>query len=113
MRHRSSINDDVHVGRFGEAHRPLLADLVESMAGWDIASPDPAQALTLKGFPGTALLLLIHYRTLVVATRQFGSRDCRPPHCRRVVIKRQTGVVVARRTPQRFRRSGHVVWRIK
>jgi hypothetical protein len=31
------------------------------------------------------------------------------PHCRRVVIKRQTAVVVARGTPHRFRRSGHVV----
>jgi hypothetical protein len=52
---RSSMNDNIHVSRFGVSILPLeyagpvwvtssaLADLVESMADWDIACPDQAQ----------------------------------------------------------------------
>jgi AraC-like DNA-binding protein len=105
---RSSINDNVHVSLFGVSILPfeypgpvwgtssVLADLVESMADWDIARPDQARALTLKGVPGNALLVLINYRAPVAATRQFGSRDFGMPDFRHAVVKRQTGVVVAR-----------------
>lgn len=53
--HRSGINDNVYVGRFGACIHPfeyagpvwgtssVLADLVESMADWDIACPDQAR----------------------------------------------------------------------
>jgi AraC-like DNA-binding protein len=104
--HRSSMNDNIHVSRFGVSILPLeytgpvwvtssvLADLVESMADWDIACPDQARAVTLKGIPSSALLLLINYRAPVAATRQFGSRDFGWPDCRHFVTKRQTGVVV-------------------
>jgi AraC-like DNA-binding protein len=53
-----------------------------------------ARGLTVKCVPGTALLLLIHYRTPIVWRRQFGSRDFGWPDCRHFVTKRQTGVVV-------------------
>jgi AraC-like DNA-binding protein len=103
---RSSMNDNIHVSRFGVSILPLeyagpvwvtssvLADLVESMADWDIACPEQAQGLTFKCVPGTALLLLIHYRAPIVWRRQFGSRDFGWPDCRHFVTKRETGVVV-------------------
>jgi hypothetical protein len=52
----------------------VLADYVGGMADWDIARPDQAQALTVKIIPGTAPVLLIHYRTPFTSTWQFGSR---------------------------------------
>ena len=100
------MNDNIRVGRFGVSILPreyagpvwatssVLADLVESMADWDIARSDQAQALTLKGIPSSALLLVINYRAPVAATRQFGSRDFGWADCRHFVTKRQTGVVV-------------------
>jgi AraC-like DNA-binding protein len=106
--HRSDINDNVHVARYGvctpsfEYAGPVLgtssvlADLVESMADWDIACPDQARALTRKVIPGSVLFLLINYRAPLVATRQFGSRSFGPADYRHVVIQNQTGVCVTR-----------------
>jgi AraC-like DNA-binding protein len=106
--HRSSIDDNVHVTRHGVCTLPfeyagpalgtssVLADLVEWMMDWDIACPDQAQALTFKCIPGTALFLLIHYRTPIIWTQQFGSRNFGMRDYRHLVTKHQTGVVVAR-----------------
>jgi AraC-like DNA-binding protein len=103
---RSSMNDNVHISRFGVSVLPpeyagpvwvtssVLADLVESMVDWDIARPEQAQGLTFKCVPGAAVLLLIQYRTPIIWTRQFGSRDLGGPDCRHFVTKRQSGVVV-------------------
>jgi hypothetical protein len=52
---------------------PALANYVEAMVDWDFACPDQAEALTLKLIPGTAPLLVIHYRTPIPSTWQFGS----------------------------------------
>jgi AraC-like DNA-binding protein len=40
-----------------------LADTVEAIWDWDIPDDDAARALTIKQMPGTALLLMAHYRT--------------------------------------------------
>jgi AraC-like DNA-binding protein len=40
-----------------------LADTVEAIWDWDIPDDHAARALTIKQVPGTALLLMAHYRT--------------------------------------------------
>jgi AraC-like DNA-binding protein len=105
---RSKTGSNVHVSQYGVRIHPfeyagpvlgtssLLADLVEGMADWDIACPDQAQSLTLKVIPGTAPLLLIHYRTPLTSTWQFGTRGFKQPDYRSFATKLQTGVVMAR-----------------
>jgi len=74
----------------------VLADYVDGMADWDIACPDQAQALTLKAIPCTGPFLVIHYRTPLTSTWQFGSSSFSQPDCRHYATKLYTGVAVAR-----------------
>jgi hypothetical protein len=74
----------------------VLADCVDGMADWDIACSDQAQTLTVKVIPGTAPLLLIHYRTPIASTWQFGSGGFSQPDYRHFATMHQTGVVVLR-----------------
>jgi hypothetical protein len=73
-----------------------LANCVDAMLDSDIACPDQAQALTLKVIPGTAPLLVIHYRTPIASTWQFGPSGGSPPDYRYFATLHQTGVVVSR-----------------
>ena len=74
----------------------VLANYVDGMVDWDIVCPDQAQALTVKVMPGTAPVLLIHYRIPFTSTWQFGSRSCSQPDYRHFATKPQTGVLVVR-----------------
>jgi AraC-like DNA-binding protein len=104
---RSSMNDNVHVSRFGVSILPLgyaypgtwgtpsaLADFVESMTDCDVACPDQARMLTFKCIPGTALRLVIQYRTPIIWTRQFGSHVFAVPDYRHYLTRHDTGVLV-------------------
>jgi AraC-like DNA-binding protein len=73
-----------------------LADVVDGMVDWDIASPDQAQALNLKFIPHCAPLLLIQYRTPALLSWQFGSHIFRDPHYNHFVTKLQCGVITVR-----------------
>jgi hypothetical protein len=74
----------------------VLADYVDGMADWDIACSDQTQALTVKVIPGTAPLLVIHYRTPIASAWQFGSSGFSQPDYRHFATMHQTGVVVSR-----------------
>jgi AraC-like DNA-binding protein len=74
----------------------VLADYVDGMADWEIASSDQTRALTVKVIPGTAPLLVIHYRTPIASTWQFGSSGFSQPDYRHFATMHQTGVVVSR-----------------
>jgi AraC-like DNA-binding protein len=74
----------------------VLADYVDEVVDWDFACPDQAQALTLKCIPGTAPLLVIHYRSPIASAWQFGSRSYTQTDYRHFATKPQTGVVVSR-----------------
>ena len=47
-----------------------LADTVEAIWDWDIPDDRAARALTIKQVPGTALLLMAHYRTPALSHHQ-------------------------------------------
>jgi hypothetical protein len=47
-----------------------LADTVEAIWDWDIPDERAARALTIKQVPGTALLLMAHYRTPALSHHQ-------------------------------------------
>jgi len=70
---------------------PLLPDVVEAMADWDVASPDQARALSIKCTPGYGLYLVVHYRTPARSTWQFGSLYREAEH-RHFASMLQTGV---------------------
>jgi AraC-like DNA-binding protein len=70
---------------------PLLPDVVEAMADWDVASPHQARALSFKCTPGYGLYLVVHYRTPVRSTWQFGSLHRESEH-RHFATILQTGV---------------------
>jgi AraC-like DNA-binding protein len=104
---RSSININVHVGSYGVSILPLghagpgtwgtssiLADFVEAMTDCDVACPDQARTLTFKCIPGIALRLVIQYRTPIIWTRQFGSREFAVPDYRHYVTRHETGLLV-------------------
>jgi AraC-like DNA-binding protein len=75
----------------------VLADYVDEMIDWEIACADEAQPLTVKAIPGTAPLLVIHYRTpMIASTWQFGSRGFSQPDYLHYATMHQTGVVVSR-----------------
>jgi AraC-like DNA-binding protein len=67
---------------------------VDGMADWDIACPDQTQGV--RGIPGTAPLLVIHYRTPIASTWQFGSSVFSQPDHRHFATMHQTGVVLSR-----------------
>ena len=107
-RRRSSIDVNVHVGSYGVSILPLgyvgspgtwgtssvLADFVESMTDCDVACLDQARMMTFKCIPGTALRLVIQYRTPIIWMRQFGSHDFAMPKYRHYVTRHETGVLV-------------------
>ena len=71
----------------------VLPDLVEEMWDWDVASPHQARALTFRCTPSRGLNLLVHYRTPMRSTWQFGSRRYRQTEYRHFVPTLPTGVV--------------------
>jgi AraC-like DNA-binding protein len=73
-----------------------LSDVVEATWDWDVASPHRARALSFKCTPTYGLLLVIHYRTPMRSTWQFGSRLYRQSGERRhFAAMLQAGVVTS------------------
>ena len=70
-----------------------LADVVDGMVDWDIASPDQAHALTVRFIPHCTPLLLIQYRTPALISWQFGPHSFRDPGYIHFVTKLQCGVI--------------------
>jgi len=73
---------------------PVVTNLVDVMADWDIACPDQAQALTLNVIPGTGPILLIQYRKPPTSTWQFGPRGFRLSYRRHCATKPHSGIVI-------------------
>lgn len=75
---------------------PLLADVVERIADWDISDDAAARTLAPKATPSTAPYLLVQYRTPFGSEHQFGAS--RPRHQRYVHVATvlRSGVAVMR-----------------
>lgn len=71
----------------------VLADVVEAMWDWDVASPHQARALRFRCTPSRGLNLVVHYRTPMHSTWQFGSRLSRQNERRNFATMLQNGVV--------------------
>jgi AraC-like DNA-binding protein len=104
--HHAHTKNEARLGDFGVRFHPyeyagpilgtslVMAGLAVQTADWDIACPEQAQALTLKGIPSTAPQLVIHYRKPMIATRQLQSRHFSLAGYRQFATVLQTGVVV-------------------
>jgi len=71
-----------------------LPDLVEEMWDWDVAPPHQAQALSFRCTPSRGLNLLVHYRTPMHTTWQFGSLS-RQGQRHNFATMLQNGVVIS------------------
>jgi AraC-like DNA-binding protein len=72
----------------------VLPDLVEEMWDWDVASPHQARALSFRCTPSRGLNLLVHYRTPMHTTWQFGSLSRQGQH-HNFATTLQNGVVIS------------------
>lgn len=72
----------------------VLPDLVEEMWDWDVASPHQARALSFRCTPSRGLNLVVHYRTPMHSTWQFGSLS-RQSQRHNFATMLQNGVVIS------------------
>jgi AraC-like DNA-binding protein len=81
--------------RFVQTH-PLLAEIVEEIADWDVPDGDVARVLATKALPSTSPYLIVQYRVPIRTYRYFGSNGF--PHVQywHVATMVQTGVVKLR-----------------
>jgi AraC-like DNA-binding protein len=75
---------------------PLLSDVVDRIADWDVSDGDVARTLVSKASPSTAPYLVVQYRTPVGSERQFGSSGYRHPRYVHVATVVRTGVAIIR-----------------
>jgi hypothetical protein len=75
---------------------PMLAEIVEQIADWDVPDGDLARAITLKALPSTTPYLIAQYRVPMRSERHFGSTGYRHRQYGHVVTAVGTGVVTAR-----------------
>jgi AraC-like DNA-binding protein len=75
---------------------PLLSDVVDRIADWDVSDGDVARTLVTKASPSTTPYFIVQYRTPFGSERQFGSRGYRHPHYVHVATVVRTGVAVIR-----------------
>jgi len=73
----------------------VLPDLVEEMWDWDVASPHQAQSLRFRCTPSRGLNLVVHYRTPMRSTWQFGTRLSRQSQRHNFATMLQNGVVIS------------------
>jgi AraC-like DNA-binding protein len=75
---------------------PLLAEIVEDIADWDVPDGDVARAFTPKALPSTTPYLIAQYRVPIRSDRHFGSSGYRHRQYGHVVTAIGTGVVTLR-----------------
>jgi AraC-like DNA-binding protein len=75
---------------------PLLSDVVDRIADWDVSDGDVARTLVTKASPSTAPYLIVQYRTPFGSERQFGSSEYRHPRYVHVATVVRTGVTIIR-----------------
>ncbi len=75
---------------------PLLTELVEEIADWDVPDGDVARAFTPKVLPSTTPYLIAQYRVPMRSDRHFGSSGYRHRQYGHVVTTVGTGVVTVR-----------------
>jgi AraC-like DNA-binding protein len=75
---------------------PLLAEIVEQIADWDVPDGDVARAITPKFLPRTTPYLIAQYRVPMRSDRHFGSSGYRHRQYGHVVTALETGVVTVR-----------------
>jgi len=75
---------------------PLLVEIVEEIADWDVPDGDVARAITPKALPSTTPYLIAQYRAPMRSDRHFGSSGYRHRQYGHVVTAVGTGVVTVR-----------------
>jgi len=75
---------------------PLLAEIVEEIADWDVPDGNVARAITPKALPSTTPYLIAQYRVPMRSDRHFGSSGYRHRQYGHVVTAVGTGVVTVR-----------------
>ena len=75
---------------------PLLAEIVEQIADWDVPDGNVARAIAPKALPSTTPYLIAQYRVRIRSERVFGSTGYRHRQYGHVVTAIGTGVVTAR-----------------
>jgi AraC-like DNA-binding protein len=75
---------------------PLLAEIVDQIADWDVPDGDVARVLTTKASPSTAPYLIVQYRAPMRCDRHFGSSGYRHRRYGHVATMVRTGVVMLR-----------------
>ena len=73
----------------------VLPDVVDETWDWDVACPHQARALSFKCTPSNGLNLLVHYRTPMRSTWQFGSRLYRHTERRHFATMLPNGIVTS------------------
>jgi AraC-like DNA-binding protein len=81
--------------KFAQVH-PLLADIVEQIADWDIPDGNVARTITPKALPSTTPVLIAQYRVPMRSDLHFGSAGYRHRQYRHLVTAHRTGVVTVR-----------------
>jgi AraC-like DNA-binding protein len=75
---------------------PLLADIVEQIADWDVPDDKVARSITPKALPSTTPYLIAQYRVPMRSDRRFGPIGYRHRQYGHVVTALGTGVVTVR-----------------
>jgi AraC-like DNA-binding protein len=75
---------------------PLLSEIVDRIADWDVPDGDVARVLAAKTFPSTCPYLLAQYRAPIRSDRHFGSSGYRHRQYGHVATTIGTGVVTVR-----------------
>jgi AraC-like DNA-binding protein len=75
---------------------PLLAEIVDEIADWDVPDGDMAQVLAPKALPSTAPCLMVQYRVPMRSDRHFGLSGYRHRRYGHVATATVTGVVTVR-----------------
>src|SRR5260370_22103521 len=75
---------------------PLLAEIVDQIADWDVPDGDVAQVLAPKALPSTAPCLMAQYRVPMRSDRHFGSSGYRHRRCGHVATPGGAGRVGVR-----------------
>jgi AraC-like DNA-binding protein len=75
---------------------PLLAEIVDQIADWDVPDGDVARVLAPKILPSTRPYLIAQYRVPIQSDRRFGSSDYQHRRYGHVATTVGTGVVTVR-----------------